>query len=118
MYRVTINGKSYDLPARTLVIDEKIEEMGTLDKKYTSGEMTRREVVQAQFDFVQAVAPGAFEDVENADTNDILKACLDIINEYNKPVYKAKADSDMCSIKDMINRPEFQKLLLMAQLNK
>lgn len=45
-YKVNILGKSYDLPARTLAVDEQIEEVGSLDAEYKAKRMTRREVVE------------------------------------------------------------------------
>ena len=45
-YKVMILGKSYDLPARTLAVDDKIDEIGSLDRAYRAGEITRRESVE------------------------------------------------------------------------
>ena len=42
-YKVMILGKSYDLPARTLAVDDKIDEIGSLDRAYRAGEITRRD---------------------------------------------------------------------------
>ena len=45
-YKVTIQGKTYELPARTLSVDDKIESVAKIDQEYRSGEITRREAVQ------------------------------------------------------------------------
>ncbi len=45
-YKVNILGKTYDLPARTLAVDEQIEAVGSLDAEYKAKRMTRREVVE------------------------------------------------------------------------
>lgn len=111
-YRVTINGTAYQLPPRTLSVDDKIEHIQTMGKRYAAGEITRRECVHEQYDFVQGlIAPGTIgKDVEEVDTNDLLKWCLDIITAYNAPVYKAQADAKFAEVKDVLNRPEIDKM--------
>lgn len=39
-YKVTIQGKTYELPARTLSVDDKIESVAKIDQEYRSGEIT------------------------------------------------------------------------------
>ena len=51
-YKVSILGKNYDLPARTLAVDEKIEAVAKIDQEYRNGELTRREAVQRLHMFV------------------------------------------------------------------
>ena len=36
-YKVSILGKNYDLPARTLAVDEKIEAVAKIDQEYRNG---------------------------------------------------------------------------------
>lgn len=110
-YKVTILGKSYDLPARTLAVDEQIEAVGELDREYTAKRMTRREVVEKMHSFVEGFVPGAFPSLEEADTNELTAACTDIISAYASPARKSKNDAQMVELREILNRPEVQKLL-------
>lgn len=114
-YNVTILGKSYDLPPRTLAVDEGIESMSKLDAQQKSGEITRRDVVERMHSFVDGLLPGVLPTVDEVDTNDLLKACLDIIAAYDAPARKARAEAKLSEVKDLINRPEVQKLLKAAE---
>lgn len=113
-YKVTILGKPYDLPARTLTVDDGIEAMSKLDEKYKSGEITRREAVHDMHMFVDGLLPDVLPPVEEVDTNDLLKACLDIIAAYDAPARKARAEAQLSEVKDLMARPEVQKLLTVA----
>lgn len=110
-YKVTVNGKSCTLPPRTLSVDEKIESIQDVGKRYAAGEISRRECVLEQYEFVQSLTMPAVigVDVEEVDTNDLLKWVLDIITAYNAPVYKAQADAKMAAVKDYVNSPEMSK---------
>lgn len=110
-YKVNIQGKSYDLPARTLAVDEQIEAVGELDREYTAKRMTRREVVEKMHSFVEGFAPGAFPSLEEADTNELTATCTDIISAYASPARKSKNDAQMVELREILNRPEVQKLL-------
>lgn len=110
-YKVNILGKSYDLPARTLAVDEQIEAIGALDAEYKAKRMTRREVVEKMHSFVEGFAPGAFPSLDEADTNELTAACTDIISAYAAPARKAKNDTQMAELREILNRPEVQKLL-------
>lgn len=117
-YKVTILGKNYDLPPRTLSVDEGIEEMSGLDKCYESSEITRREAVEKMHAFVESLAPGALPAVEEVDTNDLLKGCLDIIAAYDAPARKARSEAQLAEVKDLMARPEVQKLLTVAKMKR
>lgn len=117
-YKVTILGKSYDLPPRTLTVDDGIEAMSKLDEKYKSGEVTRKDAVYDMHMFVDGLLPGVLPPVEEVDTNDLLKACLDIIAAYDAPARKAKADAAINEVKDILNRPEVTRVLELAKLKK
>lgn len=110
-YKVKINGREYILPARTLAVDERIEEISGLDAKYKSGEMPRRAVVETIHAFVDAMAPDEFPALEEADTNELMKAAMDIIAAYDAPARRAKAEARMEPIREMMKNPEMQKLL-------
>lgn len=115
-YKVKIGGKDYNLPARTLAVDGQIEEIGALDGKYRAGELSRREVVERIHAFVEALVPGAFPPVEECDTNDLTKAATDIISSYDAPRLKNEADAQAARAREVLNRPEIQKLLTIAPL--
>ena len=117
-YKVTILGKNYDLPARTLAVDDQIESMEGIDKRYSSGEITRREAMSQMHEFVESVAPGALPAIEEVDTNDLTKACLDIISAYDTPARKARSEAAVSEVKDLLARPEIAKLLALANLKK
>lgn len=117
-YKVTILGKNYDLPARTLTVDDGIEAMSKLDDQYKSGEITRSDAVVQMHNFVESLLPGVLPAVDEADTNDILKACLDIIMAYDAPARKAKSEAQLAEVKDLLARPEVQKLLTVANMMK
>lgn len=117
-YTVTILTKKYDLPPRTLSVDDSIEEMSKLDTHYTAGEITRREACEKMHAFVESLAPGALPAVEEVDTNDLLKACLDIIAAYDAPARKARSEAQLAEVKDLMARPEVQKLLTVAKMKR
>ena len=117
-YKVTILGKNYDLPPRTLSVGEDIEEMSNLDARYTSGEITWREEVEKMHAFVESLAPGALPAVEEVDTNDLLKACMDIIAAYDAPARKARSEARLAEVKDLMARPEIQKLMTVAKMKR
>lgn len=117
-YKVTILGKSYDLPARTLSVDESIEAMSKLDSQYKSGEITRREAVEQMHNFVESVAPGSIPAVEEVDTNDLLKACLNIIAAYDAPARKARSEAQLAELNGIMKRPEVKDLLAAAKAVK
>lgn len=116
MYKIKIGGKEYILPARTLAVDEKIEEIGGLDKRYEAGELTRREVVETVHIFVDSMAPGAFPVLEEADTNELMKAAMDAINAYKAPERRDRIEAQTAQARELLKTPEFQKLLAVAPM--
>lgn len=117
-YNVTIYGNNYVLPDRTLHVDEQIEEIAKLEKKYSSGEMTRRDVVEKMHGFIESLAPGSVPPIDEADTNDLLKVCIDIIKIYDEPARKVKLDAQLVEIRDLLNTPEIKKALELAKVRK
>lgn len=115
-YKVTINSKSYDLPARTLSVDDGITALSVLDKQYRDGEITRREAVERMHSFVESLLPGALPGVEEVDTNDLMKVCADIISAYDAPARKARTDASISEIRDLLNRPEIAKMIELAKM--
>ena len=116
-YRVTINGTAYQLPPRTLSVDDKIEHIQSIGKRYAAGEINRRECVTEQYEFVQSlITPGTIgKDVEEVDTNDLLKWCLDILTVYNEPIHKAKAEAAMAEARPYLNNGDMDKVVRTAK---
>lgn len=115
-YKVKISGREYILPARTLTVDEQIEEIGALDGRYRTGEASRREVVERIHAFVESMAPGAFPVLEEADTNELMKASVDIIAAYDAPAQRARVESQMSAARELLKNPDIQRLLTVAPL--
>lgn len=110
-YKVMILGKSYDLPARTLNVDDMIESISETDRLYQADEITRREAVTRLHGFVEELAPGALPSLDEVDTNDLMKACLDIIAAYDEPNRKERMNARLAEARDLLKTPEFQKIL-------
>lgn len=117
-YKVTIIGKSYDLPPRTLAVDDQIEEMHQTDVQFQSGEITRREAVTRMHDFIEQFAPGALPAVEEVDTNDLMKAVMDIISAYDEPARKARNDAKLSEARELLAKPEIAKLMALYGAKK
>lgn len=115
-YKIKIGGKEYTLPARTLAVDEQIEEISARYKRYETGELTRREVAETIHAFVEAMAPGAFPALEEADTNELMKAAMDAINAYKAPERRDKIEAQTAQARELLKTPEFQKLLAVAPM--
>ena len=99
-------------------MDDKIEAVAKIDQEYRSGEITRREAVQRLHMFVLDLAPGSLPGVEEVDTNELMKACEDIIAAYDAPARKARMEAKLAEAREALNRPEVQKLLTLQNLKK
>lgn len=115
-YRVTINGTAYQLPPRTLAVDDKIEHIQEISKQYAAGEIKRRKAAKEIYDFVQGlIVPGTIGiDLDDVDTNELLVWCLSILNAYNEPVHQAKAEAMMTEVRPYLNNGEMDKMLKAA----
>lgn len=117
-YKVNILGKSYELPPRTLAIDDQIAGLVETDRAYQAGELTRREAVEKLRAFAVGLAPGCLPPLEEVDTNELMHTCMDIVNTYDAPARKARAEAKLTEARDILNKPEVQKLLKLAELQK
>lgn len=117
-YTVTILSKKYDLPPRTLSVDDSIEEMSKLDTRYTAGEITRREACEKMHAFVESLAPGALPAAEEVDTNDLLKACLDIIAAYDAPARKMRIEAQLADIAELAKNKDVKDLVAVAKAKR
>lgn len=113
-YKVTILGKSYELPPRTLDIDAQTEKMNEKCVERDKGQIKRTEFVPFLYDFVTYIVPGCVPSIEEVDTNDLEKAAIDILMAYDEPNRKIRNDLQMAEVKDLMSRTEVQKLLAVA----
>ena len=105
-YKVNILGKTYDLPPRTLAVDDQIAGLVETDRAYQAGELTRREAVEQLHAFVLGLAPGSLPPVEEVDTNELMHVCMDVVNTYDAPARRARAEAKLAETRDILNKPE------------
>lgn len=117
-YTVTINGKVYDLPARSERMDALINRMCEIDKIVARGELSRKESLQEQYDFVSECIPENMPEFSNIDVADLAVARMEIVTAYNEPVIQAKINTIADSVGAIVNRPEIQKLLLLIEAGR
>lgn len=113
-YKVTILGKSYELPTRTIDIDEQMENINEKCIERDKGQIKRTEFVPYLYNFVTYIVPECLPPIEEIDTNDLEKAAIDILMAYDEPNRKIRNDAQMADVKDLMSRPEVQKLLKMT----
>lgn len=113
MDKVILNGKSYDLPKKTLAVVEKIEEIKEAEKSYLKGNYKIRDLIMLQYNFlvnmigvenVEILLDGNV--IDDMNVNDIIVAILNISHTYNKPIEDAKYKN----ISEQLNRAEFRKV--------
>ena len=117
-YTVTINGKVYDLPARSERMDALINRMCEIDKIVARGELPRKESLREQYDFVSECIPENMPEFSNIDVVDLEVARMEIVTAYNEPVIQAKINAIADSVGAIVNRPEIQKLLLLIEASR
>lgn len=117
-YTVKIDGKTYELPARTSEMDEKIDRTSELHRVKAAGEITLREMRQEQYDFLSLCIQEPLPDLTEIDVAEMEVACMEIVNAYTAPVIKAKVEAIMGSVRSVVNRPEIQKLLILSEAQK
>lgn len=110
-YYIKVDGRAYQLPARTLEVDEAIDRIIHGRDRLSAGEITLRELREEQYAFVSLCGWGQLPPIEETDMNDLEFAALDIANLYNLPVVKATLDTAMGTIREITQRPELMKLL-------
>ena len=120
-YTVIINGKSYDLPPKTIGVVEEMEKVSNIDN--VKG-ISIREKYQKIFDFVSGLvgADNAKEilgsdDIGKVDLSDVSLAFIKIVEAYDRPVRDYKTEqmrSRMRGIESM-NIPNLVELAKTAQ---
>lgn len=117
-YTVTILNKKYDLPPRTLSVDDSIETVVQANKQYEADEITRRGAAQQIHNFVESLAPGALPAMEDVDTNDLFKACLDIISAYDAPARKMRIEAQLADIAELAKNKDVKDLVAVAKAKR
>lgn len=114
-YKVKVFGKSCDLPARTLAVDEQMEAIRDLETDYRLRKLSRRECVEKMYALAEALLPEVLPPLEDVDTNELTNACADICAAYAAPVRKARTAAQMEELRETLARPEMQKALAALQ---
>lgn len=114
-YNVTINGKKYTLPKRTLEVDTEIEHLAELETQ-NAPILERR---TAQYDFLCKMiddVPEAFDctSVNDIEVNEMLKAIYAIMNAYKEPELKAIIDEGAKQIDQFMNKPNIRRAVDLA----
>ncbi len=94
-YSVSVMGRDYDLPPRTIAVDAKIEDMSRLDGQYRAGKLTRLEVLTRMYNFAREFAQGALPPLEEVDVNELNAACVSIIDAYTVDLRKEKRAAEL-----------------------
>lgn len=87
-----IAGKTYKLVPKTIAINNRIEELVKLGKKVENGHLAIEEMLKKQVAFIGDVADCHIYDgipVQELDIDDVLIACVSIVNGYKNKVTKA-----------------------------
>lgn len=109
-YRIEVNGETKMLPARTPEMDDRITMIQTIFGRVRSGEITRREARQEQYNFAADCTGGDLPPLEQMDVSDLEILVNEIINAYQRPAYDAKIEAAMQDLRKLTGRPEFKKL--------
>lgn len=96
-YRVTYNGKYYELPKCTLEIEEKIEKIIEYSKLVEKGEAKRRELVELMLEYVENIlgVENTKEILGYNDINDVDTKELEILIHSINSAYTRKKDAIM-----------------------
>lgn len=123
--KATINNKTYELPAYTMAIAEKLEAMKKAETDYMADKITLPDMLRKEFDFVMdimgeenAVEALAGDDINTVDLHKVSLATLEIINAYGEPIESKKEELTLNHLKKQMNRPEVAKLLKIVEENK
>ena len=103
-YSVTVNGKNYELPARNEEMDKLIVRMESIADLVRYGEISRKDSLREQYDFVSMCVPESMPDF------------ADIVNAYNEPEKKAKIETVMEAVQAIVNNPAVKELVALSAI--
>ena len=110
-YYVTVNGENRTLPARTPEVDDRIIAIQNINRRIRSGEITRREARQEQYNFVKDCIAEPMPPFEQMDMGDLDLNVSEIIAAYQRPATQAKLEAALSMLKHIVSRPDVQKML-------
>lgn len=120
-YTVIVNGRSYDLPPKTLEVVEEMEKVSNIDN--VKG-LSIREKFQKIFDFVSGLVGVdaakeilGSDDINKVDLSDVSLAFIKIVEAYDKPVNGYKAEQLRSRVRGLetMNIPNIIELAKVAQ---
>lgn len=109
-YKVTIGGKEYILPTRTVEMDARIDGIEHLRQRIIRGDITRREGLAEEYAFVSDYIPEPLPPFEEIDIGDLECSALEIVSAYLRPDIEAQVNTLTSSIREVTNRKEVQEL--------
>lgn len=110
-YTVNINGKTYELPPKTLEMDERLEKISHLQARRRSGEISVREMVEAEYSFVIDCTGVELPPLLEVDTGELEIAVMRISDSYRAPAFQERIEQMSRTLRSAVDRPEVDKLL-------
>ena len=110
-YSVTVNGKNYELPARNEEMDKLIVRMESIADLVRYGEISRKDSLREQYDFVSMCVPESMPDFADIDVSDLEVARMEIVNAY-----KAKIETVMEAVQAIVNNPAVKELVALSAI--
>lgn len=110
-YTVNINGKTYELPPKTLEMDERLEKISHLQARRRSGEISVREMVEAEYSFVIDCTGVELPPLPEVDTGELEIAVMRIADSYRAPAFQERIEQMSRTLRSAVDRPEVDKLL-------
>jgi hypothetical protein len=84
-YYIKVDGRAYQLPARTLEVDEAIDRIIHGRDRLRAGEITRRQLRGEQRDFITLCTGEQLPPLEEMDMTDLELAALALVDFYLSP---------------------------------
>ena len=84
-YYIKVDGRAYQLPARTLEVDEAIDRIIHGRDRLSAGEITLRELREEQYDFITLCTGEQLPPLEEMDMTDLELAALALVDFYLSP---------------------------------
>lgn len=116
IYSVKLNGKSYELPKKTLAVGHRLERFSELPVLYEKKELKLEEVLQEQYEFIveslgneNAAALIGTEILEEADIDDVTFTVMAIVKAYTEKAMKAQLDNQVAPYRAIMADKDVQK---------
>ena len=102
-YSVTVNGKNYELPARNEEMDKLIVRMESIADLVRYGEISRKDSLREQYDFVSMCVPESMPDFADIDVSDLEVAKIETVME---------------AVQAIVNNPAVKELVALSAICK